>query len=135
MHLNTTPRPPYPRISRSLLLLWLLALLALSGAPILVYLFSGETTVTVGRQSDSVWAEIHGTYLEIRNEQWDLHQAASLSLPGLEDLTVEPPSSSRYWQATQNGIFSFVGIFGEWLQSIRPPTHWTSARTIDTEQS
>ena len=118
-----------------MLLLWLLALLALSGAPILVYLFSGETTVTVGRQSDSVWAEIHGTYLEIRNEQWDLHQAASLSLPGFEDLTVEPPSSSRYWQPTQNGIFSFVGIFGEWLQTIRPPVHWVSARVVDPEQS
>jgi 4-amino-4-deoxy-L-arabinose transferase-like glycosyltransferase len=135
LHLNTISRPLYPRINRSLLLLWLLALLALSGAPILVYLFAGETTVTVGRQSDSVWAEIHGTYLEIRNEQWDLHQAASLSLPGFEDLTVEPPSSSRYWQPTQNGIFSFIGTFGEWLQNIRPPAHWVSARVVDGEQS
>lgn len=118
-----------------MLLVWLLALLALAGAPVLVYLFSGETTVTVGRQSDSVWAEIHGTYLEVRNSKWDLRQAGSLSLPDISDLTVEPPSSSRYWQPAQDNIFSFIGAFGEWLQTARPPAYWTSARVVDSETS
>ena len=122
---GTTIKFPSRHITRNLLLIWLALLLVL---PVAAYLLAGETEVVIGNQGGTVWAEVHGTRLDVPADGWDSSQASRLKLPDLSKLVVAPPSSSQYWQAAQPDISSAIGVVGEWLQLVRPPAQWTSAQ-------
>ena len=109
-------------MSRKLLIVWLVILVA---APVVVLLLSGETKVEISAREGQVWAEIHGTRLEVPADKASLAGAGQLSLPPFSRLSVEPPSSSLYWQPGEGGLSDFVGAAGEWLQQLRPPAEWT----------
>ena len=49
-------------MTRNLLLIWLALLV---GAPVAAYFLAGETEVVVSVKSGAVWAEVHGTRLDV----------------------------------------------------------------------
>jgi hypothetical protein len=112
-------------MSRRLLLIWLALLLA---APVAAYFLAGETEVVVSVKSGAVWAEVHGTRLDVPADMWDLSKAGGLKLPEMSQLRVEGSSSSLYWQPAQGDLLYPVGLAGEWLQNVRPPAQWTGSR-------
>src|SRR6476661_4618094 len=99
-------------MSSRLLVAWLAILVA---APVVVLLSSGETTIVVSTSNGQVWAEVHGTRLEVPADRLGPQGAGQLSLPQLSQLRVEPPSSSLYWQPGEGGLSDVIGTVGEWL--------------------
>jgi hypothetical protein len=111
--------------ARNFLLICVALLLVL---PVAAYFLSGETEVTIGNDGGAVWAEVHGTRLDVPAEALSPGLAGRLKLPAASQLGVGDPSSSQYWQPAQPDISSAIGVVGEWLQMVRPPAQWTSTQ-------
>lgn len=122
-----------PRFTARYLIAFWLSLCLI--AALTSYFLAGETELTISKQSNQIGVEVQGTRLDLPADSLSAEQTARLELPSLQHLQIKPPNRSLYWQETQPGALSFIGTVGEWLQSIRPLSRWTSAQTIDADKA
>src|SRR5687768_4254104 len=93
---------------------------------VLAWLLPGTTEVTLGNTTTGPYAEVRGIRLDLPPDKLNPLLRPRLRLPhGPGQLTSDPPEASRYWQPTQPGIFSLLGVLGEWVQTLRPAPVWT----------
>src|SRR5688500_288430 len=93
---------------------------------VLAWLLPGTTEVTIGNTTIGPYAEVRGTRLDLPPDKLDPLLRPRLRLPDEPgQLISDPPETSRYWQPTQPGIFSPLGVLGEWVQTLRPAPVWT----------
>ncbi|MEO8286314.1 MAG: hypothetical protein ABI670_07730 [Chloroflexota bacterium] len=120
----------YSRFPR-LFLLVLIAILVI--APFAARFLSGTTEVVVSTAGGQVHAEVHGTSLDLPDGALDQTELLRLKLPTLAQLSVDPASSSLYWQPDTpgSGVLDPVETVGDWMQGVRPPSEWTSASLSD----